>query len=222
MSVKIKICGLSTCESLETAIGAGADFVGLVHFARSPRHVSLEAAAELATVARGRAKIVGLLVDPDDDLVEAFVTTVAPDFLQLHGGEVPQRVAAVSQRWKVPVIKAVKVAAAADTAQADGFRGLAAFVLFDAKAAADTAGKLPGGNGIAFDWRLIESQAMKGPFMLSGGLNPGNVAEAITLTKAPMVDVSSGVERAPGVKDNARIRSFIVAARGAGLHVHDK
>lgn len=213
MSVKIKICGLSMPGTLEAAIAAGADFVGLVHFPRSPRHVSVEAAAALAAQARGRTKIVCLLVDPDDLLIDAIVTAAHPDYLQLHGSETASRVAGIPRRWGVPVIKAVKVATADDAALADDFRDAAAFLLFDAKPPPGEAGKLPGGNGIAFDWRVIEGQADKGPFMLSGGLDPDNVAEAIRLTRAPMVDVSSGVESAPGVKDNDLIRRFINAAR---------
>ena len=213
MSVKIKICGLSTPDTLDAAIVAGADYVGLVHYPRSPRHVSIAAAVGLAAFARGRAAIVCLLVDPDDDLVEAIVTETRADYLQLHGNESPQRAAAISQRWSVSVIKAVMVATSADAAQADEYRSLTAFPLFDAKPAPDRTGRLPGGNGLAFDWRALAGQALKGPFMLSGGLNPGNVAAAIRLTKAPMVDVSSGVERAPGVKDTLLIKDFIAAAR---------
>lgn len=220
MSAIIKICGLSTPETLETAIAAGADLVGFVHFPRSPRHVTVAAAAALAAQARGRSKIVCLLVDPDDQLIDAIVTAALPDYLQLHGSEMPSRVADVAQRWGVPVIKAVKVATAEDAALADDFRDAAAFLLFDAKPLPGETSKLPGGNGIAFDWRVIDGQADKGPFMLSGGLDPDNVAEAIRFTGAPMVDVSSGVESAPGVKDNGLIRRFVNAARGAGTPSH--
>ena len=213
MPVKIKICGLSTPETLEAALEAGADFVGLVHFARSPRHVEPSVAAALANLARGRAKVVCLTVDADDALFDRLVTVVRPDYLQLHGAETPERVAGIVRRWGVPAIKAVKVAVLADAAAAEAYRGIAAFPLFDAKATAGGTEKLPGGNGIAFDWRAIEGAAARGPFMLSGGLDPGNVAEAMRLTGAPMVDVSSGVERAPGVKDIGKIRDFLAAAR---------
>ena len=214
MSVKIKICGLSTSETLETAIEAGAEFVGFVHFAPSPRHVSTEALTALADQARGRTKIVCLVVDPACGLLDEIVNAARPDYLQLHGSESAERVATIAARWHVPVIKAVKVATAADAALADDYRQSAAFILFDAKPA--PGAKLPGGNGVAFDRRAMAGQAAKAPFMLSGGLDPGNVAEAIRLTRAPMVDVSSGVESAPGIKDNGRIRQFIAAARRTG------
>lgn len=212
MPLQIKICGLSTPEALSAALAAGADFVGFVHYPRSPRHVSPAAAGALAEAARGRAKIVSLLVDPDDALLTDVVKTVCPDYLQLHGRETAARVAEIVERWAIPAVKAIPVAAAIDAAQADGYRGVTAFILFDAK---PMPGELPGGNGVSFDWRAIEGQADKGPFMLSGGLNPGNVAEAIRLTRADMVDVSSGVESAPGVKDHDLIRKFIAAARSA-------
>ena len=215
MPVKVKICGLSTPDTVAAALDAGASFVGFVNFSRSPRHVGPAAAAALAAAARGRAKIVCLTVDASDALLDRIVAEVRPDFLQLHGSETPSRVAEIVRRQKVPAIKAVKVATAAEVALADGYRGLAAFVLFDAKLDERTAGRLPGGNGIAFDWRLLEGVAAKGPFMLSGGLEVSNVAEAIRLTCAPMVDVSSGVESAPGIKDTTKIRQFILAAHGS-------
>jgi len=212
MPLQIKICGLSTSETLATALAAGADFVGFVHFPRSPRHVSPAAAGVLARAARGQAKIVSLLVDPDDALVAEVVANVRPDHLQLHGRETPERVREIFTRWSLPVIKAVPVATVADAAKAEAYRGVASVILFDAK---PMPGELPGGNGVAFDWHTIESECVKGPFMLSGGLTPGNVAQAIGLTRAPMVDVSSGVERAPGQKDHDLIRKFISAARSA-------
>ena len=212
MTLQIKICGLSTPETLATALNAGADFVGFVHYPRSPRHVSPAAAGALAEAARGRAKIVSLLVDPDDDLVADVVKTVRPDYLQLHGRETAARVGEIVRRWAIPAIKAVPVATIDDAAHADAYRGVANFILFDAK---PMPGELPGGNGVSFDWRAIEGQPDQGPFMLSGGLNPGNVAEAIRLTRAEMVDVSSGVESAPGVKDHDLVRKFIAAARSA-------
>ncbi len=212
MPLQIKICGLSTPETLVTALKAGADFVGFVHYPRSPRHMSPAAAGALAEAARGRAKIVSLLVDPDDDLLTDVVKTVRPDYLQLHGRETASRVGEIVRRWAIPAIKAVPVATAADAAHANAYRGVSSFILFDAK---PMPGELPGGNGVSFDWRAIEGQADQGPFMLSGGLNSSNVAEAIRLTRAPMVDVSSGVESAPGVKDHDLIKSFIAAARSA-------
>ncbi len=212
MPIQIKICGLSTPDTLETSLTAGADFVGFVHYPRSPRHVSPAAASALTELARGRAKIVSLLVDPDDALLAEVVTVVRPDYLQLHGRETPERLRVVGARWAVPIIKAVPVATEADAAIAGGYRSAVSFILFDAK---PMPGELPGGNGVAFDWRAIAGEADNGPFMLSGGLNPGNVAEAVRLTRAPMVDVSSGVESAPGQKDHDLIRKFIAAARAA-------
>lgn len=215
MSVKIKICGLSTPETLAAALEAGADFVGLVSFPRSPRHVEPSVAAALATRARGRAKVVCLTVDADDALLERLVNAVQPDYLQLHGRETPERVAGIVRRWGVPAIKAVPVANAADAALAEAYRGIAAFPLFDAKpAAGGGAEKLPGGNGVVFDWSAIAGASAHGPFMLSGGLDAENVGAAIQLTRAPMVDVSSGVESAPGIKDVGKIRAFVRAVRG--------
>jgi phosphoribosylanthranilate isomerase len=214
MPIKIKICGLSTPETVVTAVTAGADFVGLVHFARSPRNVDPDAAGTLADIARGKANIVSLLVDPGDDLVADVIARVRPDFVQLHGHEPPGRVADIALRWHIPVIKAVPVANASDAALAAAYRGIASLIMFDAK---PMPGALPGGNGVAFDWSAIAGEADKGPFMLSGGLNAANVAEAISLTGAPIVDVSSGVESAPGVKDPDRIRQFIAAARSSAI-----
>jgi phosphoribosylanthranilate isomerase len=214
MPIQIKICGLSTPETLATALAEGADFVGFVHYPRSPRHVSPAVAGALAEIARRRAKIVSLLVDPDDALLADVMIDVCPDYVQLHGRETPERVRKISADWAVAAIKAVPVANAADALGAAAYHGAASFVLFDAK---PMPGDLPGGNGVPFDWRAIEGQADKAPFMLSGGLNPGNVAEAIRLTRAPMVDVSSGVESAPGQKDHDLIRNFIAAARAAAV-----
>ena len=188
--------------------------IGLVHFPRSPRHVDLATADWLAEMVRGRVKIVCLLVDPKDELLDKVFSGQQPDYFQLHGAETPARVAEISERWQVPVIKAIKVANAADAAMADAYRSVAKLILFDAKVNEADAGTLPGGNGVAFDWRAIAGTADKGPFMLSGGLNPGNVATAIRLTGAPIMDVSSGVESAPGIKDVTLIARFIAAARG--------
>ncbi len=193
--VKVKICGLSTPETMDAALGAGADFVGLVFYAKSPRNVSLEQAAILADRARGRAKIVALVVDADDAALSAINTGVKPDYFQAHGSETPKRVSEIVVLTGKPVIKAIKVAEPADIATAAEYAGNAAFILYDAKAPETLANALPGGNGIAFDWQLL---AKAKDFMLSGGLNPENVAQAIAATSAPMVDVSSGVESAPG------------------------
>jgi len=211
VTVKVKICGVRTPAILEAAAAAGADFVGLVFFAKSPRNLGLQEAAGLAQAARGRLNTVAVMVDPDDALIDQVAQTIGPDVLQLHGHETPERVAAIKARTALPVIKAIPVATAADVADADSYAGIADQILFDAKAAPDAA--LPGGNGVPFDWRMLA--AARPPFGLSGGLNPDNIAEAIRLTGASLVDVSSGVETAPGVKDEALIKHFIRAARGA-------
>ncbi len=215
MSVKVKICGIKTPEALQAALAARADLVGFVFYPRSPRSLAPEVAAELAELARGKAQIVALLVDPDDATIERIVTVVQPDMLQLHGSETPERVAEIARRWGRPIIKAIKVETAADAARALDYADSARFILFDAKAPKDLAGALPGGNGIAFDWRLLDGVKDRVPFLLSGGLSPDNVAAAICATGATIVDVSSGVETAPGIKSPDLIRQFIGAARAA-------
>jgi phosphoribosylanthranilate isomerase len=208
MTVKVKICGLTTEASLDVALASGADMIGIVFFPPSPRNVTASLAGRLAARARGRAKIVALMVDPSDAAVERAIAAAAPDLLQLHGAETPLRVAEIRRRWG-PVIKAVAVATSDDVASALAYAAMADIILFDARAPADSS--RPGGNGAAFDWRtLIGADA---PFALSGGLNPDNVAEAVRVTGAAMVDVSSGVERRPGVKDHDLIRRFIHAAK---------
>lgn len=210
--VKIKICGLSTLEAVETSIEAGASFIGLVFYAKSPRNVSLEVAKELADRARGRVKIVALIVDADDAALQSINNAVGPDYFQAHGSEAPQRVMEIQQFTGKPVIKAIKVAEASDVLQAANYEGKAALILYDAKAPETLLNALPGGNGIAFDWNLLANSR---DFMLSGGLNPDNVASAIKATGAPIVDVSSGVEAAPGEKDLTLIRKFIEQALAA-------
>jgi phosphoribosylanthranilate isomerase len=210
---KVKICGLKTEAALEAALAGGADYVGLVFFPPSPRNLTPGTARGLAAKARGRAKIVALMVDPDDALIETVVTSVDPDILQLHGKEPPERVAEVRRRWGKPVMKAVKVETAADAETAFGYRHIADLVLFDARAPADST--RPGGNGAPFDWRALSGVKDKVPFVLSGGLTPDNVADAIRLTAAAIVDVSSGVETHPGEKDPDLIRRFLRAAKGA-------
>lgn len=217
MPVKVKICGIKTSEALQAALDARADFIGFVFYPPSPRSLSPEAAAELAKLARGCAMTVALVVDADDALLDRIVTTVDPDMLQLHGSETPERVAEIARRWGKPVIKAIKVETAADAARAFDYSGLAQLILFDAKAPKDLAGALPGGNGLAFDWRLLDGVKDRVPFLLSGGLTPDNVADAIKATGAAIVDVSSGVETAPGVKSADLIRRFIAAAHA--VHV---
>jgi len=215
MTVEVKICGFKTAAALEAALAGGADYVGLVFCAASPRNVDLGTARALAGRARGRAKIVALLVDPDDALLTAVVAAVAPDILQLHGSETPQRVADIARNFGRPVLKAIKVAVAEDALGALAYAGKADRILFDAKPATDAAGALPGGNGIPFDWQALGGVRGKLDYMLSGGLTPANVGEAIRLTGASAVDVSSGVERARGEKDVELIGSFLRAAKTA-------
>jgi phosphoribosylanthranilate isomerase len=211
MTTIIKICGLSTAPTLDAALDAGADMVGFVFFDKSPRHVLLDQARDLAARARGRARLAALTVDASDEAIRAIVAAVAPDFLQLHGRETPARVADLKRRFGLSVIKAIGVSAVGDLAAVGDYAGVADRLLFDAKAPRDA--RLPGGNGIAFDWRLLAGLDLDSPYLLSGGLDSENVAQAIAITGARGVDVSSGVESAPGVKDIGKIRAFIAAAR---------
>ena len=213
--VDVKICGLSTLESIDAAINAGADLIGLVFYPRSPRHVSLQQAGILANHARGRAKIVALIVDADDGTLQSINDIVAPDLYQAHGSETPQRVLEIGRLTGKPVIKAIKVGDIRDIAKAADFAGHTSLILYDAKAPETLVNALPGGNGLAFDWNLLGNAQQSEGFILSGGLNPENVAKAIRVTGAPIVDVSSGVESAPGKKDLSLIRKFIEAAKAA-------
>lgn len=216
MAVDIKICGLTSAAALDAALEAGADLVGLVFYPPSPRHVSLDTARELAARAKGRARIVALTVDADDATLRGIVEAIRPDFIQAHGHENPERVREIAERFATPVIKAVKVRDAGDVRGAEAYGDAAALILYDAKAPENLAEALPGGNGITFDWHLMEADGPpRAGFMLSGGLTAENVARAIAVTGAPIVDVSSGVESAPGVKDARLIRKFIEAARAA-------
>ncbi len=213
MTVKVKICGLKDEVALAAALDGGADYVGFVFYPRSPRSLSPQAAARLAQLARGRAEVVALLVDPDDALLDEVLAAVEPDLIQLHGKESPERVAAIRQRSGRPVMKAISVSERADADLALGYIGTADLFLFDAKPPRDLAGALPGGNGITFDWRVLDGIREQVRFMLSGGLNPDNVAAAIRLTAPEVVDVSSGVETRPGEKDPHLIRLFLAAAK---------
>jgi phosphoribosylanthranilate isomerase len=210
---QVKICGLSEAVTLQAALDNGADMVGLVFFEKSPRNVSLAQAKSLADQARGKAKIVALVVDADNKLLDAIARDIKPDYFQAHGHERPTRISEISKHSGIPVIKAIKVSDASDIAAAQNYRGIAAMVLYDAKAPDNLINALPGGNGLSFDWGLLANAP--GQFMLSGGLTPDNVAEAIGITKAPIVDVSSGVELSPGVKDSGLIAKFIARAKSA-------
>jgi phosphoribosylanthranilate isomerase len=206
-----KICGLSTRSALDAALDGGAAFIGLMSFVASPRHVSIAEAATLAKVTRGRAKIVAVTVDPDDELISRLLAEVGPDFLQLHGHESPRRVREIASR--VGVIKALPVLGPDDLADARAYEESAAHLMFDAKAPEDAS--RPGGLGQAFDWTLLEQHRFKNPWFLAGGLTPDNVADAIRASGAPMVDVSSGVEGASGLKQPALITRFLDAVRRA-------
>src|SRR5512135_1368935 len=213
MPLSIKICGLKIPEALDVALESGADLVGFVFFAPSPRHLGLAAARLLGERASGRAGKVALTVDADDSTLRAVVEALKPDMLQLHGVETPERVAALRTRFGLPVMKALPIAERKDLSRIDLYKRVADRLIFDARAPQDAT--RPGGLGQPFDWTLLKGIDAGIPFMLSGGLDAGNVAEALRITRAPGVDVSSGVERAPGEKDPDKIRAFIRAARQA-------
>lgn len=209
--VQVKICGLGTAQAVEDAVSAGASYVGFVFFPRSPRHLTLQQAAALAGAVPAGVMKVALTVDADDAALDALTKQVPIDMLQLHGHEPPARVAEIRARYGLPVMKAVGVAEAADLASLDSYLTVADQILVDAKPPKDAV--LPGGNGLSFDWRLLQGRHWPRPWMLAGGLTPQNVAEAIRLTGAQQVDVSSGVEISPGVKDAARMSAFVTAAQ---------
>jgi phosphoribosylanthranilate isomerase len=211
---------LKTPEALEAALDAGADMVGFVFFPPSPRNLGIEAARTLGERVAARAKKVALSVDATDTELDRVVEALKPDMLQLHGKETPERVAAVRSRFHLPVMKALPIEQKSDLAPIRLYEKVADWLLFDARAPREAT--RPGGLGKTFDWRLLENIELGIPYMLSGGLDPSNVAEALRITHAPAVDVSSGVERAPGEKDPDRIRAFIRAARGMTESHDDK
>lgn len=208
-AVKAKICGISTPETMQAALDAGARWVGLVFFPKSPRNVSIATAAELSRMVGTGTRVVGLFVDPTDDLLEDVTGQVPLDLIQLHGSETPERVAAIRARFNLPVMKALKVGDTADLDAATAYEPVVDMLLFDAKPPKGAV--LPGGNGVAFDWSLLTGRVWSKPWMLSGGLDPANVAQAIRATGARAVDVSSGVEEAPGQKSPDLIRAFLAA-----------
>jgi phosphoribosylanthranilate isomerase len=208
-----KICGLSTADAVAAALDGGAAFLGFVFFPASPRNIDPAAASRLAAPARGTAKIVAVTVDPDDALLENLTRVLAPDFIQLHGREPPGRVADIRRRFDVGLIKALPVADAGDLDAAAPYRGLVDHLMFDAKSPPGAA--LPGGLGASFDWSILSGYRLDRPWFLAGGLDPWNVAEALRVSGAPMVDVSSGVERGAGLKDPALIGAFLEAVRRA-------
>ncbi len=211
MSLIVKICGLSTPETLDVALDAGADMVGFVFFPPSPRHLGLETARDLGKHVRHRAVKVALTVDADDAALANIVEALQPDILQLHGRETVARLCDIKQKFGLQVMKVLAVETPADLVSLPGYAAVADRILFDA--VAPRGATRPGGLGAVFDWHVLENLDLKLPFMVSGGLNAGNIAEAVRVTRAGGVDVSSGVERTPGIKDPEMIRTFIRAAR---------
>jgi len=211
MSLLVKICGLSTRETLDVALDAAADMVGFVFFPPSPRHLKLDVARDLGEAVKGRAAKVALTVDADDAILAGIVKALKPDLLQLHGRETPTRLVDIKRKFGLPVMKALPVETAADLAVLPEYREVADRILFDARPPREAT--RPGGLGAVFDWHLLEKVDLALPFMVSGGLHAGTVAEAVRVTGAGGVDVSSGVEREAGRKDPDMIRAFIRAAR---------
>jgi phosphoribosylanthranilate isomerase len=207
----VKICGVRDVETANVAVEAGAGMVGLVFFADSPRHVDLEQAHDIARAVPQNVDVVGLMVDPTDFDLDVILTAADLSMIQLHGIETPERVADIRKKYQLPVMKALAVGSAGDLDRARAYEEAADWLLFDAKPEADA--KLPGGNGVAFDWTLLAGRQWRKPWMLSGGLTPETVVEAIHVTGATAVDVSSGVEDKPGTKSFEKIRRFIAAAR---------
>ena len=213
----VKICGLSTPETVSAALDNGAAMVGFIFFAKSPRHVSAAHASDLRQLAIGRAESVAVTVDADDAYLDEIVSVMKPDWLQLHGHETPQRVLDVKARYGLPVMKALSVREVADLDAIGHFLGIADKFLFDAKA--PKGSELPGGNGVSFDWTLLNALDPGLDYMLSGGLNSGNVCEALRVTHAPGLDISSGVENAPGIKDVRLIEQFFASLKSAASGV---
>ncbi|HLY05092.1 MAG TPA: phosphoribosylanthranilate isomerase [Rhizomicrobium sp.] len=215
MATKVKICGLTRPEDALAAARAGADFAGLVFHPGSPRYVSPDKAGAIAAALRGRVPVVALFVDAGDQTIAGGAAAARPDFLQLHGSESPKRVAEIRARFGIPVVKAIGISEAQDFDQVPEYEAVADMLLFEGK----TASGLQGGMGCAFDWQLLRERRIRKPWLLAGGLNVQNVARAIRTAGAPGVDVSSGVETAPGIKDAQKIADFVAAARAAEFAV---
>ena len=213
MTVRAKICGLSTPEAVNAALVGGAAMVGFNFFAASARYVSVDIAARLARPLRGPVKIVAVTVDPDDALVDEIAQGLRPDFIQLHGKETPARAADIKARTGLGVIKVLSISEPADLAPASAYEAIADHLMFDAKTPPGSV--LPGGMGARFDWTMLKDRRFARPWLLAGGLDPWNVGDAIAASGAPMVDVSSGVERGPGLKDPALISAFLDAVKRA-------
>jgi phosphoribosylanthranilate isomerase len=210
-SVSVKICGINSAAAADAVLRAGADFAGLNFFPKTPRHVPLEQATSLAERMRGRLKLVALVVDEDDAMLTRIVEAIKPDFFQLHGKETVARTADIRSRFAIPVIKVLAVAGKDDLGQIADYEPVSDMLMFDAKAPENAI--RPGGHGAAFDWQMLKGLTPARPWFLAGGLNPQNVARAIAISGAPMVDVSSGVESTPGVKSESLIGDFVAAAR---------
>ncbi len=213
MALDIKICGLKTVDAIEAAIAGGVSHCGFIFFEKSPRHIETATAAALREVIGDRAKTVAVSVDADDATLDEIISAVKPDLLQLHGSESPERVAEIRARYGIPVMKVFSIRQADDLAKIDPYRDVADRLMFDAKA--PKGSEVPGGHGVAFDWRLLESLDPAIEYMLSGGINAANVAETLRRTRPNALDLSSGVESAPGVKDLAMIAAFFKALNEA-------
>lgn len=213
MSIQVKICGINSVESADAAMRAGADFAGLMFHPQSPRRLDTDLARRLSDRMKGRVRLVAVLVDPDDAALQTVIAAAKPDFIQLHGKESVARVSDIHSATGLPVIKVLAVAEASDLAAASQYESVADMLMFDAKAPAGAARE--GGHGTAFDWQLLKGRTFARPWLLAGGLNAENVARAVSSSGAPGVDVSSGVETAPGVKNPEMIRTFIENARNA-------
>ncbi|TKT82765.1 phosphoribosylanthranilate isomerase [Aquamicrobium sp. LC103] len=213
MTLDIKICGLKTPDAVAAALAGGASHVGFIFFEKSPRNIDPPAAGRLREAVRGRASTVAVTVDAGDAFLDGIVAGVAPDMLQLHGKESPERTAEVKARYGLPVMKALPISEAADLGRVAPYRGIADRFLFDAKP--PKGSDLPGGNGVSFDWKLLSALDPGIDYMLSGGLNAANIGDALRLANPPGIDISSGVESAPGIKDAALIDAFFKAVRNA-------
>lgn len=220
MAIAVKICGLNTREAAEAALRAKADFAGLVFFPPSPRHLRPEQAKAVGAVLAMRARLVGLFVNPDDEDIRTALGAVPLDFIQLHGTETPARASEIRSRFGKPIIKAIAVAAPPDLALAHAYEDVAEYLMFDAKAPPEAT--RPGGHGAAFDWKMLRGESFKRPWFLAGGLTAENVGRAVQISGAQMVDTSSGVEDAPGVKNAEKIAAFVTAARNANYSDPDK
>jgi len=213
MPLLVKICGITSMLAMEAALDAGADMVGLVFFAKSPRNVSLATACTLSGRTCGRAAVVALTVDPTDDFIADIMANLKPDLIQLHGHETPERVADIRQRFKVRAMKVIGVAEKADLDVVPAYAAVSDLLLLDAKPPKGSV--LPGGNGVSFDWRILAGLDAGVDYMLSGGLNAANIGDALRQANPPGIDISSGVESAPGVKEPALIEQFFRAVRAA-------